>query len=1104
MTKIKVNKALHASLSALLVLVLLVTSLPLTSMNTSAETVSQTKYENITDFQNARWTEIQNEVFGKNNTEVQSAKTIYDDGWTVNNGNKYFNWTDTSKMQGYNEDGTKRDGGLIPYGTTTVTDVPSRTEDVRYANTYIDYNGQKQTMLTNKIKFLCYDVYTADQFTYVLMQIVSRWWAKEYVKINICADIDMGGSDGKMFTTGRALYSRLHIEGNGHTIYNWKMYGRNRYFGLFCTDQYDKNNSVYGASIFVVKNLGIQSAMMLHQNAKVDEEDTGTELDSSDSGAGFFLGGGFGCGSIVFDNVHMREMYFQQNNKVEQASQGIAFFAGRGKYRCVLMNNCSTSDGYIYGQGHVGGMFSYVGLNQYKVNTCSVKYDAEYPECAEAACYVANPYPMFFNNSYSVDCEMFSTLEDSGAFISCGNDILAVNCYTNNTIYSNSNTGGFIGRVGRTEGSKSPAMYDDNGQAKISGCFRNCYSSGIVEGKLAMGGFVGLDNGFRLSSHTWSSDGANTANAATIYSNCYSTAMVGMDYTGKYCGGFIGFDDNQNAFDNGDGITVTASDGKVINALGAIYMNCYAAGEVGNILTVTENDKAAEYEKSFFDDNYYNSADNMSDPLYYPSGGFVGVVSLDFYYRSKVKSGFKIYGYFYNCYYDMQTTGMREMAIGLAYAETCRDDPTGNNKRQGFSDDTKVVHKDAEGNEMPFSVIGITGVYTEKSDVKNVAGLTGSPVEYKDGSGNVLSRMSMSGEGAAKEDDSNWQYNDGYYPQLKTFMSSDTTVGNINDTQVSDVTNDVKSSVFYVGEAEEVTETKEDGNVYITKLATHPVMSLANSKEKIYENYQPNTNVYAAELASVLIPYRYSQASTATVKLSHWDYKMNTTDGSLSTDNDWACGVASNQLKLNSDTGYFENTYTGLSSGKYSFKVQANSSMTYNYGSNRFDGQNCELNIPVENCSARIMFKYNGLRSQDYQIYAVLANANGEPIDENGAKTVDQDGNPVEKKILLGGTATDVNPDVWTLVGTLPNSTWNVTDAKYDLKISPTNSSIYTYTCDFTPNKDESGNYVETECQFKIAKDHAWTESYGIAGKSDNMSFKYNQPCTVYFEFNTK
>ncbi|MGO5113257.1 hypothetical protein ACTQ3M_10400 [Oscillospiraceae bacterium LCP25S3_E10] len=58
MTKIKVNKALHASLSALLVLVLLVTSLPLTSMNTSAETVSQTKYENITDFQNARWTQI--------------------------------------------------------------------------------------------------------------------------------------------------------------------------------------------------------------------------------------------------------------------------------------------------------------------------------------------------------------------------------------------------------------------------------------------------------------------------------------------------------------------------------------------------------------------------------------------------------------------------------------------------------------------------------------------------------------------------------------------------------------------------------------------------------------------------------------------------------------------------------------------------------------------------------------------------------------------------------------------------------------------------------------------------------------------------------------
>ena len=65
-------------------------------------------------------------------------------------------------------------------------------------------------------------------------------------------------------------------------------------------------------------------------------------------------------------------------------------------------------------------------------------------------------------------------------------------------------------------------------------------------------------------------------------------------------------------------------------------------------------------------------------------------------------------------------------------------------------------------------------MYTEKSDTKNVAGLTGLPVEYKDSSGNVLSRMSMGSETAVDSENTDvWQYNQGYYPQLKTFMAAD-------------------------------------------------------------------------------------------------------------------------------------------------------------------------------------------------------------------------------------------------------------------------------------------------------------------------------------------
>ena len=78
MKNINLGKISHTTISVLLILVLLVTSLPLTSMNISAEAVSQTKYDNISDFQNARWTEIQNKVFGQNYTSVQSANVIKD------------------------------------------------------------------------------------------------------------------------------------------------------------------------------------------------------------------------------------------------------------------------------------------------------------------------------------------------------------------------------------------------------------------------------------------------------------------------------------------------------------------------------------------------------------------------------------------------------------------------------------------------------------------------------------------------------------------------------------------------------------------------------------------------------------------------------------------------------------------------------------------------------------------------------------------------------------------------------------------------------------------------------------------------------------------
>ncbi|MGO5113098.1 pullulanase X25 domain-containing protein, partial [Oscillospiraceae bacterium LCP25S3_E10] len=964
------NKISHTTISVLLILVLLVTSLPLTSMNTSAEAVSQTKYNNITDFQNARWTEIQNKVFGQNYTSVQPADAIKD--LPVQQGNEFFNWTDTSHMQGYDNNGNEIDGGLQKYGTTTVTSMTSTSVTEKYADSYVNYKDVK-TSVKSQATYTVYNVYTADQFAWVLNQVNNV----NSIKLNLLADIDMGGFDNKQFATGRSLTSTMYIEGNGHTVYNLKMYGTNPHFGIY--------NEIYGESKLIVNNLGFQSVMLLHFN-----------VTDAEPAAGLLFGYAYprparNTNVLSLENVHVRNTFYQQSVNNNFNNQGIAFLGGKGFYKKLFVKNCSTSDGYIYGGGHVGGMFSLTDDNPN--NNAQVKYDFEYPKNQMAFAFYdsANVFPLTFYNSYSVNCEMFSTGMDSGAFVSCARGITAINCFTNNTMYSNKNTGGFIGRIIR-DGLGGVTLYDLNGNEENIGCvFRNCYSDGTVEGNVAMGGFTGYDSNYRTyqsPEKKGNESGSNNSfnyHATTVYQNCYSTTMVGMDYTGKYCGGFVGLDDNYAKATKG--VKVKATDGTIIdNIYGNIYMNCYAAGEVGNILTQTDTEKSVEYDNTFYTQKYYNSTSDMDN--YYPSGGFIGAIVPDSYYLSSgrnSRSG-NTFGYFYNCYYDMQTTGMHEMAIGLAYAETCRDDASGQNARKGVNANSKVVHKDANGNETPFSVIGITGVYTEKSDTKNVAGLTGLPVEYKDSSGNVLSRMSMGSETAVDSENTDvWQYNQGYYPQLKTFMAADTTVQNMADVSESNITDQVKSSQFYVGNS----PAETDSNGYITKPATATVLSRANSTEKIYENYQPNTNVYAAQLAGVVTAYRYSQASTATVKLNHWDYKMNTADGSLSTDNDWKCGVEANRLTYNEATDFFENTYTGLAAGKYSFKVQANNSMAYNYGSDRFDGQDCVLNIPVENCTAKIMFKYNGLRSQNYQIYAVLTNSNGKPIDENGAETVD-------------------------------------------------------------------------------------------------------------------
>lgn len=901
-----------------------------------------------------------------------------------------------------------------------------------------------------------YNVYTADQFVWILQNRTSN-----ITKVNICADIDMGGAKKIKYNNQRALSGTMYFEGNGHTIYNLKIYGTDQRLGLF--------KEISSSGKLIVRNLGFQSTMLLH------------DCNSGEPTSGLWYGY---CvsGSVYFTNVHLSVAFFQQN--ANTSNQGIGLLGGKGNYKHGLFNNCSTSNSYIYGKGHVGGTFSYMNSSA----SISVNYKASYPKNSEA--FVLSgiaPFPIMFNNCYSIDCELFSTGADSGAFISCGAGILATNCYTNNTMYPNNNTGAFIGRV-----IHSQCMYDDANKKNIGSYFSNCYTSGIVEGERAMGGFTGFACGYRAWNHTDSqSDASVQTNAATVYSDCYSTTMVGMDYTGKFCGGFVGLDDNYSSA----GTSVTSSDEKQIkNVYGSIYMNCYAAGEVGNILTVTDCTNAVEYDSKFYKEGYYKSSNNLSN--YYPSGGFIGAINPDAYCLKTAspvnnnKTG-STFGYFYNCYYDMQTTAMHEMAIGLAYAETCRDDESGNNKRTGINEATKVVHKDINGNEIPFSVKGITGVYTEKSDVKKIAGLTGQPSEYTNG--DVLSHMSMDSEdGTQISDNSLWEYNEGYYPQLKSFMISDSTVENLKNATASDVTEEIKKSSFYIKDS----SAEKDSSGNVTYNETHPVLSLANDVTSIlsskYEEFVPNTNKSAAQIANVARAYRYSQASTSTVFLDHWDYTMDTNSGEVGAENDWVVGLPINAMKKviinegkENELVEWQKTYTNLQAGTYDFKVQANTSWAYNYGANGFNGnQNLSLVIPKDDCKAVIRFHYASLKSQECYVYADIYDKNGTLIEtETLAK---QDGDKYQEIPYTVAGSFDIQWEAFSDNG-----------YKMSCVSNDGEKGIYKYTFK---------NLAENEYNFKITDGNGWTNNWGKDGKvgGDNMSFKVDKPCDVTITFDEK
>ena len=582
----------------------------------------------LAEFEQTRWNNILRATFnGYNvtgNGKPTSPSTV--SSYTVKDDSPYFQWHDTESD--------------VPAWTGSTSAVTSQTETVTYEGDTVKNGSSGNTITANAVTvtYNTYHVENANEFVWVMTQKANSG----NTRIILDNDIDMGGASGRKWSETIALSgnSWFELEGNGHTIYNFRM-------------TKPLINSSASPKKTIISNVLFSNCLAFF---------------TTTYNQGIVIG-------IIKSAVHLENVSVV-DSLVDANENNIGILIGRVDGYTggnIFLENCSTLRSYIYGTSHIGGMTAC----QYNTGTYQVKYNAEFPKSPEAWMgQGVAVFPEMVENCYSVDCEVFSNGEDSGAILSCGDGFICRNCFTNNTMYGNKKTGAYIGRV-VTLSSPNASLYDDKGNYTLNEAFINCFSSGSVEGAEKIGGFTAYQN-----------SGNNQNSGACVYINCYSTAMVGMEFAGKQLGGFIGNEDTyQHAKQHP---AVNLPDGTQSNNYGDVYINCYAAGEVGNILTDTSTQATG------------NSL-----------GGFLGNVSTS---RN---------GTYYNCYYDKQTTAMRERACGVQ-----------NNFSVGNS-----------------QIPGVTGVYTQKSTAKNVNGLAD----------NV--RMS--------NDDTTWEYQNGFYPMLKVFIAND-------------------------------------------------------------------------------------------------------------------------------------------------------------------------------------------------------------------------------------------------------------------------------------------------------------------------------------------
>lgn len=368
--------------------------------------------------------------------------------------------------------------------------------------------------------------------------------------------------------------------------------------------------------------------------------------------------------------------------------------------------NLRVSNAYVTSEGKVSALALFFTNAYYvDVDNCGAENTVVYLNSTSnysAAIFACNIHMLNMNNSYTRNCHI---MVFTGRPISCSAQ-MTMGGMSNNIQNSYAIDGTVIGNKGHNGGFASCLSYLNN---NIKNCFsnidvygnvdagafigvqhngehtvENCYATGKVEGTNRLGGFIG-------------SIDLDGASAISSFKNSYSAAMVGMMSNASNQGGFMG--------------SVAARAPEPGRKTELTIENCYAVGEVGSLdVDVSESRSTA-----------YNS-----------TGGFLGEYSTNETISVALS----------NCYYDKQTTAMREWAMGS---------DTGASAGYRAQDTASM---------------GLKGVLTTDT-TKAGAGLTSNPEMHSCGTDHTSCFTGFSYN-------SQWEFKADHFPQLKIFAEPNT------------------------------------------------------------------------------------------------------------------------------------------------------------------------------------------------------------------------------------------------------------------------------------------------------------------------------------------